>query len=150
MKIKIINKIITIISCLLILLMLCPPTYSYNIYNLEQAASNPIKKIVKALAKENIFILNVPEQSTPLVVAQLKNYTQLERLATSDELEDLILHHKNAVVRLYAFKVLTNQMRDLPENIMLIINNDKSEVEYINRDKKEKAFLKVLAQNFLN
>ena len=147
---KIMKKILPISTLLLIILVICPHAYSSDIYKFEQVAPNPIKKIVKALAKGNIFILNVPEQTTPFVTAQEQNYTQLERLATSDELEDLILHHKNAVVRLYAFKALTKQMHNLPENIMLVINNDNNEVEYIDRNKKEKALLRVLAQNFLN
>ena len=113
-------------------------------------APNPIKKIVKAIAKTNVFVLTLPAQPSPLVTEQEKNYLLLSRLATSNELEDLIMTHKNAVVRMYAFKALTTQMHHIPENIMQVINNDTTLIDCINREKNEKAEIKILAQNFLN
>jgi hypothetical protein len=111
---------------------------------------NPIKKIVKAIAKANVFVLAPPAQPLPLVTEQEKNYLLLSRLATSNELEDLIMNHKNAVVRMYAFKALTTQMHHISENIMQVINNDTTLIDCINREKIEKTQIKILAQNFLN
>ena len=111
---------------------------------------NPIKKIIKAIEKANIFVLATPAQPSPLVTEQEKNYVLLSRLATSDELEDLILTHKNGVVRMYAFKALTTQMHNIPENIMNVVNNDTTLIDCINKEKIEKAEIRMLVQNFLN
>ena len=116
----------------------------------EQPVPKPIRKIVKAIAKANVFVLHQPEQATPLVTDLEKNYFLLSKLATSDELEDLIGTHKNAVVRMYAFKALTTQLYEIPASIMNIINNDTATIECINRDKTEKVQVKNLVQNFLN
>ena len=116
----------------------------------EQIVPKPIRKIVKALAKANLFVLNKSEQPSLLVTEQEKNYLLLSRLATSNELEDLIRTHKNAVVRMYAFKALTTQVHDIPASTMTIINNDTTTIECINRDKTERVELKKVAQNFLN
>lgn len=116
----------------------------------ERETPNPIKKIVKAIAKANVFVLHQPEQPSPLVTELEKNYLLLSRLATSDELEDLIRTNKNAVVRMYAFKALTTQLQDIPAEIMTIVNNDTTTIDCISRDKTEKAEIKSLVQNFLN
>lgn len=116
----------------------------------EQPVPKPIRKIVKAIAKANVFVLQIPEQSSPMVTELEKNYFLLSKLATSNELEELIRTHKNAVVRMYAFKALTTQVHDIPASIMNSINNDAATIECINRDKTENVELKNLAQNFLN
>ena len=116
----------------------------------EQPVPKPIRKIVKEIAKANTFVLRDPAQASPLTNSLQENYLVLSKLATSGELENLIKTHKNAVVRLYAFKALTTQVHDIPDSIMSIINNDTSIIDSINRDKKEKKELKVLVQNFLN
>ncbi len=117
---------------------------------IELKAPDQIKKIVKAIAKANIFILATPVHPSKLVIEQEKNYLLLSRLATSEELEVLILTNKNAVVRMYAFQALTTQLHHIPENIMNMINNDTTQIDCINKDKSEKAEIKTLAQNFLN
>lgn len=116
----------------------------------EEQAPNPIKKIVKAIEKANIFVLHQPEQPSQLVTELEKNYLLLSRLATSDELEDLIRTHKNAVVRMFAFKALTTQLHDIPAVIMTIVNNDTTTIDCIISDKTEKVQIKSLIQNFLN
>ena len=116
----------------------------------ELHAPDPIKKIVKAIAKANIYVLSAPTQPSPLVTEQEKNYLLLSRLATSNELEELILTHKNAVVKMYAFQALTTQLHHIPENIMKVINNDMTLIDCINKEKNEKIEIKILAQNFLN
>lgn len=116
----------------------------------EILAPNPIKKIVKAIEKANVFVLATPAQPSPLVTEQEKNYVLLSRLATSDELEDLILTHKSGVVRMYAFQALTTQLHDIPENIMNVVNNDTTIIDCINKKKTEMFEIKILAQNFLN
>lgn len=116
----------------------------------EIHAPNPIKKIVKAIAKADIFVLATPAQPSSLVTEQEKNYLLLSRLATSNELEVLVLMHKNAVVRMYAFQALTTQLNHIPENIMNVINNDTDLIECINKEKSKKVEIKILAQNFLN
>lgn len=117
---------------------------------LEQPVPKPIRKIVKAIAKGNVFVLHEPEQASPLVTKLGENYFLLSKLATSYELEDLIRTHKNPVVRMYAFKALTTQVRDIPETIMNIINNDTASIKCINREKTDNVELKDLVQNFLN
>ena len=117
---------------------------------LEQPVPKPIRKIVKAIEKANVFVLNKPEQASPLVSGLEENYFLLSKLATSNELEDLIRTHKNAVVRIYAFKALTTQVRDVTAEIMALVNNDTASIECFNRDKMEKVELKKLVQNFLN
>ena len=148
MKIK--RRMFALVTCLLLTSLACPPMQASTITNIESIAPSPIKKIVRTLAKGNIFILHMPVQPSPIVAVQQENYTQLEQIATSAELETLILQNKNAVVRLYAFKALAKQMENIGENIMQVINKDSSEIAYFNRDKKEKARLNILAQNFLN
>ena len=119
-------------------------------YISEQQAPNPIKKIVKAIAKANVFVLHEPEHPSPLVTDLGKNYLLLSRLATSSELESLIRMHKNAVVRMYAFKALTTQVYDIPAEIMAIVNQDTTTIDCISRDVTEKTQINTLVQNFLN
>lgn len=121
-----------------------------HVNTLEQPVPKPIRKIVKDMAKANVFVLHEPAQASPLVTRQEKNYFLLSKLATSNELEDLIRTHKNGVVRMYAFKALTIQLQDIPASIMTIIHNDTATIECINVDKTENVEVKNLAQNFLN
>ncbi len=117
---------------------------------LEQPVPKPIRKIVDALSKANVFVLNEPDSTTAFVKELEQNYFLLSKLATSNELENLIRTHKNAVVRIYAFKALTTQVHDISATIMAVINNDTSSVECIKGDKRENIEVKNLAQNFLN
>ena len=116
----------------------------------EQPVPKAIRKIVKEISKANVFVLHPPEKVTPLINGVEENYFLLSKLATTEELIDLIGTHKNAVVRLYAFKALTTQLHNIPSSVMDIINNDTATITCINRDKNEKVELKILAQNFLN
>lgn len=116
----------------------------------EQPVPKPIRKIVQEISKANVFVLHEPEQPSPLVRDLEKNYFLLSRLATSSELENLIRTHKNAVVRMYAFKALTTQVYNISAEIMAIVNNDATTINCINRDVTEKAQIKNLVQNFLN
>ena len=119
-----------------------------NIY--DQPIPKPIRKIVKEIEKANVFLLQKPEQTSPLLTDLEENYFLLSKLATSNELEDLIRTHKNAVVRLYAFKALTTQVHNIPGITMDIIHNDKATIACIKGDKTENVELRILAQNFLN
>ena len=116
----------------------------------EQPIPKPIRKIVKAIEKANVFVLQKPEQTSPLLRDLEENYFLLSKLATSDELEGLIRTHKNAVVRLYAFKALTTQVHNIPGVTMDIINNERATIACIKGDKTENVELRILAQNFLN
>ncbi|MEO6681769.1 MAG: hypothetical protein ABIN48_03000 [Ginsengibacter sp.] len=116
----------------------------------DKNAPKPIRKIVKAIAKANIFVLKDPAQASTLVEEQEENYSQLLQLATTSELEDLILTHKNAAVRIYAFKALTTHLHHIPENIMYVVNADTTLVESVNHENTEKIELKQLVQHFLN
>ena len=116
----------------------------------EQPIPKPIRKIIKAIEKANVFVLQKPEQTSPLITDLEENYFLLSKLATSDELEGLIRTHKNAVVRLYAFKALTTQVHNIPGVTMDIINNDRAIIACIKGDKTENVELRILAQNFLN
>lgn len=118
--------------------------------NQEQPVPKPIRKIVKEIEKANVFVLHQPEQVSPLLTKLEESYFLLSKLATSVELENLIETHKNAVVRMYAFKALATQVYDIPPNIMMIVNNDTSTIDCISRDKTLKAPIKTLVQNFLN
>lgn len=57
---------------------------------------------------------------------------QLSQTASANELYDLSLNHKNAVVKLYALMALKRKKYAIPENIIESFKNNKSKVAVLN------------------
>jgi len=126
---------------LLIILLIKSPVSAYT------QGGDPVKKIVREMAKTNVFELQVSGTNT--TGNQKVRFQQLLENSDTLELASLITNHKNAVVRLYAFQAMVLRQKIIPRNIIDRIMNDKSLVNviYVNETRQKK--LNEIASGFL-
>jgi hypothetical protein len=113
----------------------------------QRINETPVKKIVKKIAKANIFVV------TPLnsknVSEQELNYRDLLKTASIEELTQLAAEDKSAVVRLYAFRALMESVKDVPQNIFTQFRNDSTAINVIDGTRAETKPLNSIANGFL-
>lgn len=107
----------------------------------------PVKKIVKRIAKENVYV--VTPMNSKIVSEQELNYGELLKTASIEELTQLAADHRNAVVRLYAFRALMESVKDAPKYIFEKFMNDTTAVKVINGTRTETKPLNSIANGFL-
>lgn len=108
---------------------------------------NPIKKIVKAIAKSNVYDAGSGNIKSPS--PQNIRYKKLVNLATVEELQQLILKNKKPIVRLYSFRAMVSLVNEIPKNIFNLVMNDNTEVTVIDGNKTFKKPLNSIAKGFL-
>lgn len=108
---------------------------------------NPVKKIVKRIEKENVYV--VTPMNSKNISDQERNYVDLLKTASIEELTQLAAEHKNAVVRLYAFRALMESVKDAPRHIFEQFMNDTTPVKVINETRSETKPLNSIANGFL-
>lgn len=112
-------------------------------------STDPLKKIVKEIAKANIY------EATPVVgyagtpSLQNKRYQQLLKSADISTLTRLATNNRNAIVRLYAFKALVNVLKDIPVSIVEQFKNDSTVIVVLQGDIAREVPLKSIASGFL-
>lgn len=112
-------------------------------------SSDPIKKLVRAIAKANVYEITSAKAQQQSPFPQKNRLDQL--LATADTLlmTNLITNHNNPVVRLYAFKALVILQKSIPKSIIDRVMNDGALVTVTDGNKKEKLAVKDIAKGFL-
>lgn len=109
----------------------------------------PVKKIVKRIEKENVYVVTPLNMNSKIISAQELNYGDLLKTASIEELTQLAADHKNAVVRLYAFRALMESVKDAPKNIFEQVLKDTTPIKVINGTRTETKPLNSIANGFL-
>lgn len=107
----------------------------------------PVNKIVKRIAKANVY--TVTPTNTKIVSDQELNYVDLLKIASIEELTQLAKDHKNAVVRLYAFRALMEMVKDAPKDIFEQFSKDSTPVRVVNGTSSEMKPLNSISNGFL-
>jgi hypothetical protein len=120
-----------------------------SIFFTKTTASDPVKKIVKAIAKSNVYDLSATNNSAHSNSPQNLRYEKLLNTATTEKLTELATKNKNAVVRLYAYKALINKIKNIPKEMVDLFNNDTTVINTINGNTASQAPLNSIARGFL-
>lgn len=120
-----------------------------SIFFTKTTASDPVKKIVKAIAKSNVYDLSATNNSAQSNSPQNLRYEKLLNTATTEKLTELATKNKNAVVRLYAYKALINKIKTIPKEMVDQFNNDTTVINTINGNTAGQAALNSIARGFL-
>lgn len=121
--------------------------HTFTIYT--SSSDTPLKKIVRRIAKANVYVVTTLNTNDKTVADQELNYRELLTTASPEELSDLAEGDKNAVVRLYAFKALMETIKDAPKNIFVQFMNDTTPVKVINGRTSEMKPLNSISNGFL-
>ncbi len=120
-----------------------------NLITKSISSNNPLKKIIKAIAKSNVYEIPRVNTTDGSTSRQNVQYEELLKIATVQELSDLATKNKNTIVRLYAFRALVAKQKDIPKNIIDLVLNDTETVNIKDGDKIAKAPLNSIAKGFL-
>lgn len=109
-----------------------------------------INTIVNEMAANNLY-----ERSAKIGYAgthskQLELYEQLKATASENELIDVAMNHKSAVVRLYAFDALKQKTKIIPKSLIEKFGSDSTEVMTLTGCIGEKRRVKSLAFTSVN
>lgn len=143
--------------CLLILIVSCchiaiasPNTVTGNkVFSAKPANKNPLKEIVKKIAKANVYDVTPVASNHKIVSEQENNYRDLLNTATPEQLTELATDNKNAVVRLYAFRALMEKVKTAPVNVYNQFKNDTTTIKVINGKTIERKPLNTISNGFL-
>lgn len=123
---------------------------NYRAFTLYTSVNDtPLRKIVRRIAKANVYVVTSLNSSNKAVSDQELNYRELLATASLEELSGLAADDKNAVVRLYAFKALMETVKDAPRNIFEKFMNDTTPIKVINGSKSEMKPLNSISNGFL-
>lgn len=123
---------------------------NYHTFTLFTSVNDtPLKKIVRRIAKANVYVVVPLNSNDKSVSDQELNYQDLLKAASPEELSGLAAGDKNAVVRLYAFKALMETVKDAPKNIFEQFMNDTTPVKVINGSRSEMKPLNSISNGFL-
>jgi hypothetical protein len=111
--------------------------------------ANPIKKIVKEIAKSNVYEISTTTGYRRTPSQQSARYKQLLQIASIGDLTQLATKNKNAVVRLYAFNGLVNKLKEVPKEIVDQFRNDTTMIDVLNGDLANKVPLNKVASGLL-
>ena len=143
--------------CILLLIICCNhvtiassnTVYGNNIFNHKTTNENPIKKIVRKIAKANVFDITPIANKGKVISEQEINYRDLLNTASPEQLIDLATNDKNGVVRLYAFRALMEKVKSAPDNLYQQFKNDNTSIKVINGNISERKPLSALSNGFL-
>ncbi len=115
----------------------------------EKHNSDPIKKIAREIAKSNIYEVSGIVGYGGSRSQQSIRYEQLLKAANIDELTELAIKHKNAVVRLYAFNALIQKLKEVPVALVDQFRKDTTIIVILKDDITHKVPLNVVASGLL-
>jgi hypothetical protein len=115
----------------------------------EKSSSDPIKKIVREMAKSNVYEISNAAGYAGSRSQQSSRYDQLLKAASTEELTSLATKHKNPVVRLYAFNALVQKLKDVPVAIVEQFRNDATIIVVSKNGASGKAPLNSVAEGLL-
>ncbi len=119
-----------------------------NLFN-KISVSDPIKKMVKEIAKSNVYEYPVSAGFPGTTSEQNIRYEELLKAADNNDLIKLATTHKNAVVRLYAYRAIVQKMKEIPKDILDQFNKDTSEVNTLRNGIADKTTVNKIAGSFL-
>ncbi|HEY5463175.1 MAG TPA: hypothetical protein VIJ95_07960 [Hanamia sp.] len=121
------------------------PNFSMN----KTTNENPLKKIIKKIAKANVYDASPFMSNNKVVSEQESLYKDLLNTASPEELIDLATNNKNAVVRLYAFRALMEKQKKAPTNVYDQFMNDNTPIKVINGKSSQMKPLNAISNGFL-
>ena len=143
--------------CLLLLIICCchatiasPHNIAgneFSFYKLKDGS--PLKKIVKRIAKANLYDATPTTENNNVVSKQETNYKDLLNTATPEQLTGLATNNKNAVVRLYAFRALMEKVKSTSDDVYNQFTNDNTIIKVINGTTTEKKPMNSISNGFL-
>lgn len=110
---------------------------------------DPLKKIVKKIAKANVYDATPLVSKQKVISEQEINYQYLLNTASPEQLIDLATNDKNAVVRLYAFRALMEKVKKAPGNVYTQFANDNTTIKVINGTTTSRKSISAISNGFL-
>ena len=141
--------LLVIICCNHVTIASTNTAYGNNIFNHKTTNENPLKKIVRKIAKANVFDATPVANKGKVISEQEINYRDLLNTASPEQLIDLATNYKNAVVRLYAFRALMEKVKSAPNNLYQKFKNDNTSIKVINGKFSERKPLSAVSNGFL-
>lgn len=120
-----------------------------NFFFYKPTDGNPLKKIVKEIAKANLYDATRTTDNKNAFSKQETNYQELLKAATPEQLTELATSSINAIVRLYAFRALMEKVKRTSENVYNQFTNDKTLIKVINGNIAEMKPLNTISNGFL-
>lgn len=111
--------------------------------------SDPVKRIVKEIAKSNIYDYITTAGIAGTLSKQNILFDELLKTADNEDLIKLATKNKNAVVRLYAYRAIVQKFKEVPKDILDQFNNDTSPVNTMRGGITDKKPVNVIAASFL-
>lgn len=137
----------------LILIIFCcagnVPALATKGIDLKSPGQEPIKKIVKEIAKSNVYVYADGVTGSGKLPDQESRYRELVKLAGADDLIGLASKDKNPVVRLYAYKAIVRQFSKIPPGLFEQFSNDKSIITTLRGKVEEKTTVDKIAASLL-
>jgi hypothetical protein len=118
-------------------------------FSIKTTASDPVKKIVKAMTKSNVYDVTPAPENSDVVSQQNLLYEDLLKMAAPERLTKLATQNKNAIVRLYAYKALIHKIKNIPKEMVDQFRNDTTLINTINGNKTSKVPLNSIANGLL-
>ena len=139
-------KKLLVSSTSFLLLILCTSLQSFSI---RSSNADPIKKVVKEIAKTDVYEYTTSFKKDAVLPEQMNRYLILKQLASSEKLISIIKKEKNAVVRLYAYMALVSSLKSVPSDILEKMNNDQTEVRTNHENISGSETVATIAKTFL-
>lgn len=130
--------------------MASPISFSYQHVSFNKTTNdNPVKKIIKKLAKANVYDATSFSANDRSISEQESLYKELLNTASAEQLTELATNNKNAVVRLYAFRALMEKVKTAPQNVFNQFMNDTTPIRIFNGKLSEMKPLNTISNGFL-
>ena len=112
---------------------------------LSQRTTNSLPAVLKQIAAANIYEMSLTVGYAGTASQQFYRLQQLLRLALSKELIQIAAHHKNAVVRLYAYGALKQKKEVIPYRLTKKVLKDRTKVKVLYSCEASETTVAVLA-----
>ncbi|MEO6135655.1 MAG: hypothetical protein ABIP35_10910 [Ginsengibacter sp.] len=115
----------------------------------EITQGDPVAKIVRSIAKADVYETRAYTASHKNTLQQNQNKINLAKVASIEKLTQLVLRHKRAIVRLYAFEALVQKQKNIPKEIIEHVKNDDGMITVFDGNTTVKKPLNAIAAGFL-
>jgi hypothetical protein len=115
----------------------------------QKQSDDPLQTVIQEIARQDVYEVSRTVGFAGALSKQYQRFQQLSSLATEQQLTELAVRHKNAVVRLYAFQALKKRKVDIPDGLSEQFMNDRSVVMTLNGCVGDKVTVSELARRDL-
>jgi hypothetical protein len=126
--------------------MVCTSFYSFSP---SKPNADPIKKVLKEMAKTNIYEYSTTFKKDAVLPEQMNRYTMLKEMASPERLISIVKKDKNAVVRLYAYMALVSSLKSVPADVLQQMNGDQTIVQTNHENISGSETVATIAKTFL-